>query len=199
VGSETTHRIAGSLSLDGKEKEQNMDSLTLLSIGVFFLGVALCAFFMFFLVRGKRIPGDRGDRQVVKYKNLELGVNLIMLLLIVSATVAVAPLALQYKLKLSPQPAAKEATIYLSGELKDSSDSAAKLADTPLTAINVVTNATVNARTDQEGHFDFDPMNITPEANRIKLSIKRNGYSPVEKVIVANEQNVPITLSKVQE
>jgi hypothetical protein len=176
-----------------------MDPLTiLLSIGVFFLGVALCTFFMFFLVRGKRIPGDRGDHQVIRYKDLELGVNSIMLLLIVSAAVAIAPLALQYKLKLAPQPIAppKEATIYLSGELKDSSDSAAKLADTPLTATNVVTKATAQAKTDQEGHFDFEPIQITPEANRIKLSINREGYSPVEKLIVGNEQIIPITLSK---
>jgi hypothetical protein len=176
----------------------NMDPLTILSIGVFLLGAALCAFFMFFLMRGKRIPGDRGDHQIIKYKDLELGVNSIMLLLIVSTAVAVAPLAVQYKLKLTPQAAAppKEATIYLSGELKDGSDSAAKLADTPLTATNIVTKATAQAKTDQEGHFDFDPMKITPEANRIKLSINRDGYSPVEKLIVGNEQIIPITMSK---
>jgi len=178
-----------------------MEPLTLLSMGVFFLGVVLCAFFMIFLVRGKRIPGDAGERQVVKYKDLELGVNSIMLLLIVSSAVAVSPLALQYELKVKPPVvvAPPEATIFLSGELRDSSDPAAKLADTPLTATNVLSNVTLNTRTDQEGHFDFDPMQITPEANRIKLLISRDGYSPVEKVIVANEQNIPIILSKTHE
>lgn len=176
-----------------------MDPLTLLSVGVFFLGVALCTFFMIFLVRGKPMPGDRGEGQVVKYKDLELRTNSIMLLLIVSAVVAVAPLALQFKLKLKPQPAPplQEATIFLSGELKDDSDPTARLADTPLSAINVLTNVTLNTRTDQEGHFDFDPIRITPEANRIKLLIQREGYSPVERMIVANEQNIPIRLSKI--
>lgn len=138
---------------------------------------------------------------MVKYKDLELQTNSIMLLLIVSALVAVAPLALVVKLKLEPQPAPppQEATIFLSGALRDDSDSTARLADTPLSATNVLTNVTLNTRTDQEGHFDFDPIRITPEANRIKLLIKREGYSPVEKVIVANEQNIAIKLSKAHE
>ena len=176
-----------------------MDILIALSIGVFFLGVALCTFFMIFLLRGKPMPGDHGARQVIRYKEVELQTNSIMLLLLVSAAVALAPLALQYKLKQKSQPAEspQEATIYLSGELKDNADPTAKLADTPLTATNVVTKASLDTRTDQEGHFDFDPMRITPAANRIKLLIKRDGYSPFEKTIVANEQNIPITLSKV--
>jgi len=183
-----------------------MDPLIVLSVGVFILGVALCAFFMVFLIRGQRIPGDQGDRQVIKYKDLELGVNSIMLLLIISTAVAVSPLALQYKLKIAAEdklssqpPKQQEATIYLSGELKDSSDSTARLGDTPLTATNVLTNVTFKTQTDQEGHFDFDPIRITPEANRIKLLIKRDGYAPVEKVIVANEQNIPIALSKIHQ
>jgi hypothetical protein len=177
-----------------------MDPLTLLSIGVFFLGVALCTFFMIFLLRGKPMPGDRGDGQVVKYKDLELRTNSIMLLLIVSAVVAVVPLALAVKLKLEPQPAPpQEAIIFLSGELRDDSDPTARLADTPLSATNVLTNVIFNTRTDQEGHFDFDPIRITPEANRIKLLIKREGYSQVERVIVANEQNIAIKLSKAHE
>lgn len=178
-----------------------MDPLALLSVGVFFLGVALCTFFMIFLLRGKPMPGDRGDRQVVKYKDLELQTNSIMLLLLVSAVVAVVPLALAVKLKLEPQPAPppQEATIFLSGALRDDSDPTARLADTPLSATNILTNVTLSTRTDQEGHFDFDPIRITPEANRIKLLIKREGYSPVERVIVANEQNMAIKLSKAHE
>jgi hypothetical protein len=180
--------------------EQEMNLLTLLSVGVFTLGVALCGFFMVFLLRGKRIAGDRGDHQLIKYKDLELRTNSIMLLLLVSVGVAVAPLALQVRLSLIPQAPTptREATIFLSGELRDNSDSAAKLANTPLRATNVLTQETLNTQTDQEGHFDFDPIRITPEANRIKLLIKRDGYSPVERVIVANEQNIPIMLSKIK-
>jgi hypothetical protein len=176
-----------------------MDTLIVLSVGVFCLGVALCTFFMIFLVRGKPIPGDRGNRQIIKYQDLELGVNSIMLLLIISTAVAVAPLALQYKLKLKPPlvPPPKETRIFLSGNLKDSSDSTARLAETPLTATNVVTKENFKTKTDQEGHFDFDPIEVTPETNHIRLMIEKDGYSPVEKTIVADEQNIPITLSKV--
>ena len=178
-----------------------MDTLTILSIGVFLLGAALCAFFMVFLVRGKPLPGGSGSRQVIKYKDLELQTNSIMLILLVSAAVAVAPLALQYELRQKPQPTppTREATIYLSGELKDGSDPTAKLANTRLTATNISTNVALNTQSDQEGHFDFEGIHITPEANRIKLLIKADKYSPVEKMIVADEQNIPITLTKVHE
>jgi hypothetical protein len=179
-----------------------MDTLIILSVGVFALGATLCTFFMVFLLRGKPIPGDTGNRQVVKYKDLELRTNSIMLILIVSAIVAVSPLALQVWLKLKTSTSGnlnppEEATIFLSGELRDSSDSAAKLAETPLKATNVVTKETLTTRTDQEGHFDFDPIRITPAANRIRLVVNREGYAPLEKVIVANEQNIPVALSKI--
>ena len=177
-----------------------MDTLMILSICVFGLGAALCTFFMVFLAHGKRIPGDTGERQIVKYRDLELQTNSIMLFLIVSAFVAVAPMWLQVKLKMQPPPPPQpEATIFLSGELRDSSDSTTKLSNTPLTATNPQTKQTLTAQTDQEGHFDFDAIRITPEANRIKLVIKREGYSPLEKVIVANEQNIPVTLSKINQ
>jgi hypothetical protein len=179
-----------------------MDTLLGLSIGVFCLGAALCVFFMVFLLRGQPIAGDTGDRQIVKYKDLELQTNSIMLVLIVAAIVAVSPLALQVWLKLKVTPtgtlkAPEEATIFLSGELRDSSDSAARLAETPLKAINVVTKETLTAQTDQQGHFDFDPIRITPASNRIRLVVNRDGYSPLEKIIVANEQNIPMALSKI--
>jgi hypothetical protein len=178
-----------------------MDTLVVLSIGVFALGATLCAFFIAFLLRGKPIPGDTGDRQVVRYKDLELQTNSIMLLLIVSAIVAVSPLGLHGWLRLKQPPPQKpnfeEASIFLSGELRDSSDSTTKLADTPLSATNIMTKETLTTLSDQEGHFDFDPIRITPAANRIRLRINREGYLPLERVIVANEQNIPVTLSKI--
>ena len=179
-----------------------MDTLIALSIGVFCLGTALCGFFMVFLLRGQRIAGDTGERQIVKYKDLELQTNSIMLVLIVAAIVAVLPLALQAWLKLKVIPteamrAPETATIFLSGELRDSLDATARLAETPLKAINLITKETLAAQTDQQGHFDFDPIRITPAANRIKLVVNREGYSPLEKIIVANEQNIPVVLSKI--
>jgi hypothetical protein len=171
-----------------------MDTLIALSIGVFCLGAALCAFFMVFLVRGQPIAGDTGERQIVKYKDLELQTTSIVLVLIVAASVAVLPLALQAWLKLKVTP---EAAIFLSGELRDSSDATARLEATPLKAINVVTKETLTSKTDQQGHFDFDPIRITPAANRIKLVVSREGYLPLEKIIVANEQNIPVALSKI--
>jgi hypothetical protein len=177
-----------------------MEILAGLSIGVFALGAALCAFFMVFLLRGKPIAGDKGDRQIVKYKALELQTNSIMLLLIVSVIVAVSPLALhgwlRLKQPLSQKQGDGEATIYLQGELRDSSDSAAKLAGTPLTATNTGTKETLSTLSDQEGHFDFDGIRITSAANRIRLVIDRDGYSHFEKMSVANEQVIPLTLSK---
>jgi hypothetical protein len=172
------------------ESEQDMDTLiTTLSIGVFALGTTLCAFFMFFLLRGKPIPGDAGDRQIVKYKDLELGTNSIMLILIISSLVAVSPLALQAWLRSKTPPAnpnaPKESTIYISGELRDSTNSA-KLAETPLTATIVVTKQKLRTKADQQGHFDFDPFVIPPGANRIKLEVTRDGYLPLEKWIIAD-------------
>jgi hypothetical protein len=177
-----------------------MDTLVGLSIGVFALGAVLCAFFMVFLLRGKPIAGSKGDRQIVKYKALELQTNSIMLLLIVSVLVAVSPLALhgwlRLKEPLSKKPLDGEATIYLQGELRDSVDPATKLAETPLTATNIGTRETVSTQSDQEGHFDFDGIRITSQANRIRLVIDRDGYSRLEKMIVANEQVIPLTLTK---
>jgi hypothetical protein len=178
-----------------------MDTLSALSFGVFCVGAMLCAFFMVFLLRGQPIAGDTGDRQIVKYRDLELQTNSIILVLIVAAIVAVSPLALQFWLRLKVPPtqtvkAPEEATVYLSGDLRDSSDSTARLAETTLKAINVVTKEALTAKTDQQGHFEFEPIRITPAARRIRLVVNREGYLPLEKIIVADEQNVPIALSK---
>jgi len=175
-----------------------MDLLFVLSLCVFGLGAALCLFFMIFLLRGRPIPGDRGGRQIVKYGELELQTNSIMLLLIISVVMAGLPLGLQSWLKMKQLPLSSDdkAIIFLSGELRDSSDANAKLTDTPLTAINMITKAQTTTRSDQEGHFDFEPIQITPSANRIRLIIQREGYSPREMVVVANEHRIPVTLSK---
>jgi hypothetical protein len=183
------------------EREQAMDTLRVLSVCVFALGAALCGFFMVFLVRGKPIPGDTGDHQVVKYRDLELQTNSIISILIISALVAVVPLGLQVwmNLKLNPPlvpPPTEQADIYISGDLIDSSNAANKLANIKLKATNLKTGAQFTVTSDQQGHFDFDPIRVTPGAAYIKLVVDKEGYEHVEKRINLTEPYVSVPLAK---
>ena len=70
----------------------NLD--TMLSYGVTLLGFLLCLFSMVFIVLGKKTVGERGSPQVIKFKELEVRTNSVLMLFIVSVIVAALPLLL---------------------------------------------------------------------------------------------------------
>src|SRR5712692_8644122 len=83
-----------------------MNDRTVLSYAITFLGFVLCIFSMAFMMRGRPMAGDKGS-QVIKYKGLELRTNALLMLLIVSAVVAVLPLGFNYYLSPPPEAAQK--------------------------------------------------------------------------------------------
>ena len=77
-----------------------------LAFAVTAIGLILIFFFMVFMIRGTRIPGDNMKPQIIKYKGIELRTNAIIMVLLISSIITVLPFGLNTYLesKKPPQP-----------------------------------------------------------------------------------------------
>jgi len=78
---------------------------------------------MAFVVFGKKTVGERGTPQVIRFKDLEVRTNSVLMLFIVSAVVAALPLVLIHRFFLfttvttetKPEPRAEKHPLYITG------------------------------------------------------------------------------------
>jgi len=98
-----------------------MDLDMKLSYGVTLLGFLLCLFSMAIIVFGKKSVGERGSPQVIRFKQLEVQTNSVLMLFIVSVVVAALPLLLAHYrpitpgASISPAPPPEKRPLYITG------------------------------------------------------------------------------------
>ncbi len=199
-----------------------IDFFQILSIIITILGIALCVFSMFFIFLGKRIQGASGKQQI-KYKELEIRSDAVIILLCISVIAAVLPLYLQYRLniqgyqqtieknnelrqtidKMQSQLQSAQAgpmRIYMTGQVWDGSERERK----PLggVIIRVMRNDPEPAReitrigpTNDTGFFAKEIPFEGPD-DRLTLLAEKSGYSTQEIIIGKDMIIFPPVLSK---
>lgn len=178
-----------------------MDVRAILSYAVTVLGFLLCCFSILFVLTGKRIAGDRGEPQILKYKDLEFRTNSVLTLLIISAIVAVLPLGfLSFRPVTVPSqiiaPAEQERSIYISGYVFDESQHALDQAKVSLFSVaedgkeEKVSERLVGS----DGAFDFSqPLD---DKHRLKLVTQKTGYRNQTLIMGVRDVTYPPLLVK---
>lgn len=175
----------------------------ILSYLVTALGVALCAFSAGFMLRGKPIPGSGSSPQVIKYNNLGVRTNAIIMLMIVSIAVSVMPLGLQAYVDLHRKapalPAApampEKTTIFVDGHVAD--EFGEDMEQAIVTATNTETQSQLKeVRTDQSGAFDLPLKEVNRARDRIRLVVQKEGYKPQTFFLRADSVTIPAVLVK---
>lgn len=174
----------------------------ILSYLVTVLGIALCAFSAGFMLRGKPIPGGGSSPQVIKYKNLEVRTNAIIMLMIVSVAVSVLPLGLQAYVDLHRKPPPvlstvpampEKTTIFVDGHVAD--ESGEDMEQAIVTATNTETQSQLKeVRTDQSGAFDLPLKDVNRARDRIRLVVQKEGYKPQTFILRAESVTIPAVL-----
>jgi hypothetical protein len=148
---------------------------------------------MLFLFRGKRIPGDSGKPSVIKYKDLELTTNTLIMVLVVSAIVTVLPFAINTYLEKSPgRP--ETIDLFLTGRVEDESGMAIEGAVAKVTNIGLdgKTVELFSKKIESDGNFEF-PVHLTRKA-RIKLETEKPNYRKQSVIIQLEGVNFPSVL-----
>jgi hypothetical protein len=171
-----------------------MTTNDVLAIIVTLVGSTLCFIFMLFLFRGKRIPGDSGKPSVIKYKDLELTTNTLIMVLVVSAIVTVLPFAINTYLEKPDRPEAID--LFLTGRVEDESGLAIEGAVAKVTHIGLdgKTVELFSKNIESDGNFEF-PIHLTRDA-KIKLETEKPNYRKQSVIIQLEAVNFPSVLVK---
>lgn len=173
-----------------------------LSIAVTIIGFFLCMFFVIFMLRGSRIPGDKGGHQVIKYKGLELRTNSIITILLISAIVTVLPLSLLFYMERYKSSSIKSTEIielFLSGQIADESGRGLKGATARIIELDLNgTEREVKTQTvGPDGSFLL-PVSLTANKS-IKLETDKPGYRKQTVILYIKGVTFPSVLIKEKE
>lgn len=176
-----------------------MTLLEFLSYVVTIVGILLCLFSMIFIFVGKRIPGDKGEPQIIKYKDLELRTSSIITILLVSVAVTALPLCLlfylEYKRTIQPKPPT-DYQLFLAGRIDDETGRPLEGATAEITEIypNGKTGKSEKKNVDTDGTFEFA---VSMEANnKLKLETHKEGYRKQKVILQLTGVNFPSVLIK---
>jgi hypothetical protein len=152
------------------------------------------------IFRGRPIPGEGGSPQELEFKGIKLKSNVVVMLLTVSAIVAIVPLVLQYlqsskaqELALRqpvdskppappPQPVkSPELLISLTGQVRDNKDPIEGARVTVFNLKNLKPGdpplEVTHAETDLTGNYDISEFPLG-EGDRYKLVAGKEGFLP---------------------
>lgn len=183
-----------------------MSHQIILSYIITFLGLSLCGFSTVFIYLGRKISGDSGEPQILKYKGVEVRTNSIITLLLVSVLVAVLPLGLFHfkplpggKIEVSPKKAALN--LWVMGRVEDESGAPVREATVTLSHVEPRSGAlgldgksqvkTIKA----DGAFDFPAVPIDEEQG-IRLTTEKEGYRSQTLILGISSVNYPLVLAR---
>jgi hypothetical protein len=176
-----------------------MTLLEILSYIVTVVGILLCVFFVIFIFAGKRLAGDKGGPQIIKYKGLELQTNSIITMLLVSVAVTVLPLILLSYLE-SKKPAAtispEAYEIFLVGRIEDESGRPLEGAKAAVTEIKPdgKMQRLKEETVETDGNFNFQVR--VGAGDKLKLETHKEGYRKQTIILQLKGVNFPSVLVK---
>ncbi len=149
----------------------SLDFILPCAITVFGFILALLSFLV--ILRGKRIPGERGSPQEIEYKGFKIKANIVTMLFLVSVVVLLLPFSLKmWEKKQKP----KDAFLYIKGQVLGA---AGPLDNARVEIIKTIPgqkdNVLFTRVTDKSGVFDFEPLPYDPNV-RYKLLTSKDGH-----------------------
>ncbi len=177
----------------------DLDIKMVLSYVVTILGIVLCVFSMALIVAGKRLPGDKGKAQVIKFKQLEIRTNAVITLLIVSVVVAVAPLAMLFYTSKEGEGFDKQGKFFIVGRVEDESGRSLEGATAKVVQVDRNGKAVpIEEKTiGTDGAFDFKvSLDTMMGDNNIRLETDKPGYRKQTIIMQLKQLNVPAVLIK---
>lgn len=176
-----------------------------LSYGVMILGFLLCAFSVLFMLLGRKIPGDQGTPQVIRFKALEVRTNSVLMLFIVSVLVAALPLVLLYYRAVPPSPVTvstpkdQRHPVFITGYVQD--ETGRPLGGTQVSLFKLSPDGQSQLVSDQvvesDGSFNFSHR--LAEEDRIKVTTKKSGYANQSLILGVDSVNYPAILVRRKE
>lgn len=181
-----------------------MNHPMILSYIITFLGLSLCGFSTVFIYLGRKISGDSGEPQILKYKGVEVRTNAVITLLLVSVVVAVLPLGLLYfkplpageKTEDPPKKAAR--TLWIIGRVEDESGAVVREAMVKLSHVEPSSGPDVKSEVriiGGDGQFDFPAVAIDEEQG-IRLTTEKEGYKSQTLILGVGQVNYPLVLAR---
>lgn len=173
-----------------------MDLREILSYVVTVVGILLCLFSIIFIFAGKRIPGDKGGPQIIKYKGLELRTSSIITILLVSVAVTVLPLFLLSYLEYKKPESPSVYDLFLTGRIDDESGRPLEGATATITEIQPdgKTNQPQKKMVEADGNFDF-AVRVGAD-NKVKLETFKEGYRKQTVILQWKAVTFPSVLVK---
>jgi hypothetical protein len=170
----------------------------MLSYGVTLLGFLLCLFSMLLIVIGEKSVGEPGSPQTIKFKDLEVKTNSVLMLLIVSVVVAALPLVLLHYRPVPPVPATtlpEKRQLYITGYVH-------RPDGTPLEGARVVLlRLTPDGHQEQlneqlaesDGFFEIPPQSLG-QGDRLKLITSKTRYVNQTLILGVDSLTYPAVL-----
>ena len=183
-----------------------MSHQIIISYIVTFLGLSLCVFSTVFIYLGRRISGDSGEPQILKYKGVEVRTNSIVTLLLVSVVVAVLPLALFHFKPLPAEyppegPSKKGLNLWIMGRVEDELGAAVREAKVTLSHVEPKSGTSglddkpVVRTIKADGAFDFPAVPIDDEQG-IRLTTEKEGYKSQTLILGVSQVNYSLVLAR---
>jgi hypothetical protein len=174
-----------------------MNPLSILSYSVTALGALMLAFFLAFIFLGKRIAGERGMRQTIKYKGLELRTSSLVTVLLVAAAITLTPLSGLFWLHGRQADVQQVYELFVVGRIEDESGKGLKGAKAKLSEIVVGSgDSKVVSEVPVESDGSFNMTARLEHGRRLKLETTKSGYRQQTVIIGTGEVNFPSVLVK---
>jgi hypothetical protein len=147
---------------------------------------------------GKRIAGDKGTPQIIKYKELEVKTNSVIMLMIISVAVALSPLYFLHFKPIQPIQLSKKPSLEIMGMVRDSSnkiiseEAIVKFAKTNNEGVIIPLFET---KVDYNGTFSYRLPEEEKESNA-SVIIEKSGYQVQSLTIGPSRVMIPILLSE---
>ena len=171
-----------------------MSLLEILSYIVTGVGVLMCGFFLAFIFLGKRLAGERGARQIIKYKGLELRTSSLVTVLMVAVAVTLAPLGGLFWLESHKAEALQ---VFVVGRIEDESGKGLKGATATLSEINVSAgDSKVLNSVPVESDGSFGLTGRLEPGKRLKLETAKPGYRKQTVILGLGDVNFASVLVK---
>ncbi len=171
-----------------------MSLLEILSYIVTAVGILMCGFFLAFIFLGKRIAGERGVRQTIKYKGLELRTSSLVTVLILAVGVTLAPLGGLFWLE---SHRADSLQVFVVGRIEDETGKGLKGATATLSEINVSAgDSKVLDSIPVESDGSFGLTGRLETGKRLKLETAKPGYRKQTVILGLGDVNFASVLVK---
>ena len=176
----------------------NLDMM--LSYGVTLLGFLLCLFSMVFIVLGKKTVGERGSPQVIKFKELEVRTNSVLMLFIVSVVVAALPLLLLHYRPVpsgppvSTAPLPEKHPLYITGYVHKPDGTPLEGAQVELFKLGPDGSSQKSIEQFAESDGSFAMAQLLAQGDRLKVTTTKPGYVNQTLILGIDSLNYPAVL-----